>query len=125
MRSKGNPQTQRAQNAKRNEEGTAQPRKFCVKSSASVKPVTQGILISSQNCTANEILTVCRPKSMEAFMRGITVTLVVIAIIAISGLTLRHMSSAAARHEQAPTVVSKPLPAQNTPDSLLGGPPYP
>jgi len=57
-------------------------------------------------------------------MRGITVT-VVIAILAIGGLTLRNMPSAAARHEQAPTVVSKPLPVPNTPYGLLGGPPYP
>jgi Flp pilus assembly protein protease CpaA len=57
-------------------------------------------------------------------MRGITVT-VVIAILALAGLTLRHSPSAAARHEQAPTVVSKPLPEQNTPYGLLGGPPYP
>jgi len=57
-------------------------------------------------------------------MRGITVT-VVIAILAIGGLTLRHTSSAAARHEQAPKVVSKPLPEPNTSYGLLGGPPYP
>jgi hypothetical protein len=56
-------------------------------------------------------------------MRGITVT-VAIAILALAGLTLRHSPSAAARHEQAPTVVSKPLP-ENTPYGLLGGPPYP
>jgi hypothetical protein len=57
-------------------------------------------------------------------MRGITVT-VAIAILALAGLTLRHSPSAEARHEQAPTVVSKPLPEPNTPYGLLGGPPYP
>jgi len=34
-------------------------------------------------------------------MRVIDVTVVMIAILAIGGLTLRHMPSAAARHEQA------------------------
>jgi hypothetical protein len=56
-------------------------------------------------------------------MPGITVT-VVVAILAIGGLTLRHMPSAAARPEQAPTFASKPLPEPYSPDKL-GGPPYP
>lgn len=63
-------------------------------------------------------------------MRVITVTVIMIAILAIGGLTLRHMPSAVARPEQAqidphalPTIVNKTLP--NTPGDLLGGPPYP
>ena len=68
-----------------------------------------------------------QPKAMEAFMRVIAVAVVMIAVLALGGLTLRHMPSAtAASPEQAKAQVDPHvLPEQNLPGGLFGGPPYP
>jgi hypothetical protein len=62
-----------------------------------------------------------QPKAKEAFMRVITVAVVMIAVIAVGGFTLRHtmLSATAASPEQAKVQIDPhPLPD-------IGGPPYP
>jgi hypothetical protein len=72
-------------------------------------------------------------KAKEAFMRVITVAVVMIAVLAIGGFTLRHMPSATAEQAKAQidphalqlTIDIKSLPDQKLPGDLFGGPPYP
>lgn len=75
-----------------------------------------------------------QPKAKEAFMRVITVAVVMIAVLAIGGFTLRHtMLSATAEQAKAQidphalqlTIDTKSLPEQKLPGDLFGGPPYP
>jgi hypothetical protein len=75
-------------------------------------------------------------KAKEAFMRVTAVSLVIIAVLAIGGFTVRHtMQSATAAPEQTKaqidphalqlTIDAKSLPDQKLPGDLFGGPPYP
>ena len=76
-------------------------------------------------------------KAKEAFMRVTAVSLVIIAVLAIGGFTVRHtmQSATAAPPEQAKaqidphalqlTIDTKSLPEQKLPGDLFGGPPYP
>lgn len=75
-----------------------------------------------------------QPKAKEAFMRVITVAVIMIAVLAIGGFTLRHtMQSATAEQAKAQidphalqlTIDTKSLPEQKLPGDLFGGPPYP
>ena len=74
-----------------------------------------------------------QPKAKEAFMRVITVAVIIIAVIAGGGFTLRHMPSATAEQAKAQidphalqlTIDTKSLPEQKLPGDLFGGPPYP
>ena len=78
-----------------------------------------------------------QPRAMEAFMRGIAVAVITIAVLAVGGFTLRHtmQSATAASPEQARaqigphavplTIHNKSLRDQSIPGDLLGGPPYP
>ena len=62
-----------------------------------------------------------QPKAKEAVMRVITVAIVMIAVLAVGGFTLRHtmLSATAASPEQAKAQI-EPI---AVPD--FGGPPYP
>jgi hypothetical protein len=74
-----------------------------------------------------------QPKAKEAFMRVITVAVIMIAVIAVGGFTLHHMPSATAEQAKAQidphalqlTIDTKSLPEQKLPGDLFGGPPYP